>query len=120
MYGGTLLHLGCSSLTLGKIEQHRVQDKIFFKPFRKALLFFCLKKNKSAKKRFGKKGEEFEEGKKELSSKRFFPPPQAPILIQIKKWCAARESNPHAGAKDPKSFVSANSTSRAYLKSLLI
>ena len=28
-------------------------------------------------------------------------------------WCATRDLNPHAVAKEPKSFVSANSTSRA-------
>lgn len=34
-------------------------------------------------------------------------------VIRAKKWYAVRDLNPHAGAKDPKSFVSANSTNRA-------
>ena len=35
------------------------------------------------------------------------------ILFSFVLWCATRDLNPHAVAKEPKSFVSANSTSRA-------
>ena len=36
------------------------------------------------------------------------------ISFSFVLWCATRDLNPHAVAKEPKSFVSANSTSRAY------
>ena len=88
--------------------KNKPYKKLFSKTWR-ALLFFVFTKNKSAKKRFSTFAKAAaDKGKK------------GSILIGIKKWCAARESNPHAGAKDPKSFVSANSTSRAYLNLLLI
>ena len=44
-------------------------------------------------------------GAKQKNKRKFY------FLLDL--WCATRDLNPHAVAKEPKSFVSANSTSRA-------